>query len=104
MHRNLSVRTAWSGLAYKNGLFPIWIAAYDYRGAAYRFLVNGQTGDVAGESPVSWQKTTLLIAKIRLREQRDGIWIGFVIRHVVEGRDFGKQGAERSGGIRRTEG
>jgi hypothetical protein len=62
MHRNLSVRTAWSGLAYKNGLFPIWIAAYDYRGAAYRFLVNGVTGKVSGKAP--WSAVKIAAAVI----------------------------------------
>jgi len=30
----------------------------------FRFLVNGQTGEVAGESPMSWQKVTLLVVGI----------------------------------------
>ena len=62
LHRNLSVRTAWSGLAYKNGLFPIWIAAYDYRGAPYRFLVNGVTGRVSGKAP--WSAVKIAAAVI----------------------------------------
>jgi len=62
MHRNLSVRTAWSGLAYKNGLFPIWIAAYDYRGTPFRFLVNGVTGRVSGKAP--WSATKIVLAII----------------------------------------
>ena len=67
MHRNLSVRTAWSGLAYKNGLFPIWIAAYDYRGAPFRFLVNGVTGRVSGKAPWSVVKiAAALIAALLL--------------------------------------
>lgn len=61
MHRNLSVRTAWSGLAYKSGLFPVWIAAYDYRGAPYRFLVNGVTGKVSGKAPWSAVKIALAL-------------------------------------------
>ncbi len=56
MHRGLEVRTAWSGLAYKSGLFPIWIAAYDYRGTPYRFLVNGVTGRISGKAPWSLVK------------------------------------------------
>jgi len=60
MHRNLSVKTAWSGLAYKSGLFPIWIAAYDYRGAPFRFLVNGVTGKVSGKAP--WSAVKIVLA------------------------------------------
>jgi DNA-directed RNA polymerase subunit RPC12/RpoP len=60
-HRNLSVQSVFSGIAYKNALLPIWIAAYQYGGAPYRFLVNGITGKVAGKAPYSWIKVGLAI-------------------------------------------
>ena len=60
--RNLAVRTAWSGVAYKNGLFPVWIAAYQYGGKPYRFLVNGVTGKTDGQAPWSWVKIGLAVA------------------------------------------
>lgn len=60
-HRNLQVQTRFSGLAYKNALLPIWIAAYDYRGKPYRFLVNGVTGRCHGTAPWSWVKITLAV-------------------------------------------
>jgi len=59
--RNLQVHTTFSALAYKNALLPVWIAAYDYRGKPYRFLVNGVTGKVSGNAPWSWIKVTLTI-------------------------------------------
>jgi DNA-directed RNA polymerase subunit RPC12/RpoP len=37
-------------------LFPIWIASYTYRRKIYRVLVNGETGQVAGDKPLSWIK------------------------------------------------
>ncbi len=61
MHRNLSVRTAWSGVAYKNALLPVWIAAYDYAGKPFRFLVNGVTGKVSGKAPWSAVKIALAL-------------------------------------------
>jgi ribosomal protein L37E len=60
-HRNLVVETTFSALAYKNALLPIWIAAYDYKGTPYRFLVNGVTGKCDGTAPYSWIKVTLLV-------------------------------------------
>lgn len=63
-HMNLQVQTAWSALAYKNALLPIWVAAYDYRGHPYRFLVNGVTGKCKGTAPYSWIKVTLLVLTI----------------------------------------
>ena len=62
--RNLQVQTVFSGLAYKNALLPIWIAAYEYRGAPYRYLVNGVTGKATGTAPWSWIKITLLVVTI----------------------------------------
>ena len=60
-HRNLQIRTTFSAIAYKNALLPIWIAAYDYHGKPYRFLVNGVTGKCTGTAPWSWIKVTLTI-------------------------------------------
>ncbi|HEX7527560.1 MAG TPA: primosomal protein N' (replication factor Y) - superfamily II helicase, partial [Thermoanaerobaculia bacterium] len=56
------VRTAWSALMYKNALLPIWIAAYQYAGKPYRFLVNGVTGKTDGHAPWSWFKIGLAVA------------------------------------------
>jgi LSD1 subclass zinc finger protein len=60
-HRNLRVTTSFSALAYKNALLPLWIAAYDYRGKPYRFLVNGVTGKCTGTAPWSWIKVSLAV-------------------------------------------
>ena len=56
-----SVRTQYSDLSFKHVLLPVWISAYRYRDKVYRFLVNGQTGEVTGESPISWWKVALLV-------------------------------------------
>jgi hypothetical protein len=45
-------------------LLPIWIAAYEYHGKPYRFLVNGVTGKADGQAPWSWIKITLLVMAI----------------------------------------
>jgi hypothetical protein len=60
-HRALQVNSTYSGLTFKHVLLPIWIAAYRYRGEIYRFLVNGQTGEVQGKAPYSWIKITLAV-------------------------------------------
>lgn len=60
-HRNLEVQTTFSAVAYKNALLPIWIAAYDYHGKPYRYLVNGVTGKCTGTAPWSWAKITMFI-------------------------------------------
>lgn len=54
------VDTEYSNVKFKHVLLPVWISAYRYRDKVYRFLVNGQTGEVCGDSPLSWAKVTLL--------------------------------------------
>jgi DNA-directed RNA polymerase subunit RPC12/RpoP len=60
-HRNLSVNNTYSNLTYKHVLLPVWIAAYRYQQKVYRFLVNGQTGEVVGKAPWSVIKITLFV-------------------------------------------
>ncbi|HSD82605.1 MAG TPA: hypothetical protein VLG46_02030, partial [Anaerolineae bacterium] len=45
-------------------LFPIWISSYTYRGKLYRVLVNGETGQVAGDKPFSRIKVLAVAAAI----------------------------------------
>jgi LSD1 subclass zinc finger protein len=61
-----SVNTRYSEIKFKHVLLPVWISAYRYRDKVYRFLVNGQTGEVGGESPKSWWKVTFLVLGILL--------------------------------------
>ena len=62
--RSLSVSTCYDGIKFKHILLPIWISAYIYKVKVYRFMINGQTGEVHGESPVSVVKVMLLILAI----------------------------------------
>ncbi len=56
-----SVDTDYSDETFKHILLPIWMAAYKYSGKSYRFLVNGQTGEVQGERPYSVWKITFAV-------------------------------------------
>lgn len=56
-----SVRTQYSNVTFKHLLLPVWLSAYRYREKAYRFLVNGRTGEVQGERPWSWIKIALFV-------------------------------------------
>jgi LSD1 subclass zinc finger protein len=59
-----SINTRYSDITFKHVMLPVWISAYRYRDKVYRFLVNGQTGEVSGESPKSWWKIALLVLVI----------------------------------------
>lgn len=56
-----SINTDYTQETFKHVLLPVWIAAYKYNGKSYRFLVNGQTGEVQGERPYSAWKIAFTI-------------------------------------------
>lgn len=62
--RALEVRSTYSALTWKHVLLPVWIAAYRYHGEIYRFLVNGQTGEVQGKAPYSYIKIALAVLAV----------------------------------------
>ncbi len=63
---NLDVTNRFSGEKFKHILLPIWIASYRYNDKAYRFLINGQNGELRGEAPYSWIKIVSFILMIAL--------------------------------------
>lgn len=59
-----SLNTQYSHLTFKHILLPMWISAYLFKGKTYRFVVNGQTGEVDGESPKSGWKIFFIVMGI----------------------------------------
>jgi len=57
----LNVSNKFYDETFKHVLLPIWISAYRYNDDVYRFLVNGQTGEVTGKAPYSVIKIVLFI-------------------------------------------
>lgn len=47
-------------------LLPIWMVYYDYNGKEYIFAMNGQTGKVIGEPPISKERVVKWFFKISL--------------------------------------
>jgi hypothetical protein len=65
--RITSLNTQYSHLTFKHILLPMWVSAYLFSGKTYRFVVNGQTGEVQGESPKSgWKIFFLVVAGLLL--------------------------------------
>lgn len=48
-----------SVLSSQYALLPVWTVRYDYRDSEYTFLMNGQTGKVAGNPPLSPSKLVI---------------------------------------------
>lgn len=63
-YRFLHVSNSYSATTFKHVLLPIWISAYRYSQKVFRFLVNGQTGEVVGKAPWSWVKIGLMVLLI----------------------------------------
>lgn len=59
--RNLNTQIQWSDEKYKLTLLPYWLCAYQWRQKPYRFVINGQTGNIAGDKPLSIVKITLAV-------------------------------------------
>lgn len=55
-YRSLEVETHFSQVNSDLCLLPVYVLSYKYRDKLYRFLVNGQTGKIAGDKPWSWRK------------------------------------------------
>jgi len=60
-YRNLRVGTDLSKLTYKHVLLPVWVASYRYHDKTYQFMINGQTGRVQGEKPLSAIKVAIAV-------------------------------------------
>ncbi len=61
-HRELAVDVDFSEVNSDLILLPIYLLTYRYQDRQYRFLLNGQTGRVFGERPLSKQRIALAVA------------------------------------------
>jgi hypothetical protein len=55
-HRGLSVDCHFSQRTFKHVLVPVWLVTYMFGARRFQTLVNGYTGAIAGDRPVSWVK------------------------------------------------
>jgi hypothetical protein len=60
-HRNLAVDADYSGQTFKHILLPIWLLSYSYGARKFQVVINGYTGEIAGDYPKSWIKITLAV-------------------------------------------
>ena len=50
---NLQVSVVYSKVKYKYLMLPLWLSSFKFKDKIYQFMVNGQTGRVGGQSPIS---------------------------------------------------
>lgn len=56
-----SKNTQYSNITFKHLLLPIWLTSYKYNNKSYSILINGQTGEIEGNYPVSVWKVLIAI-------------------------------------------
>jgi predicted RNA-binding Zn-ribbon protein involved in translation (DUF1610 family) len=56
-----SINTNYDNVTYKNVLFPIWTATFEYRDKLYRYAINAQSGKISGEHPYSYVKIAFAV-------------------------------------------
>lgn len=62
--RNVTVNASFSDVTFKHLLLPVWVSTYEYKNKQYHYLVNGETGKVSADYPVSWVKVCLIVMSI----------------------------------------
>lgn len=60
-YRNYSQQVTYYSKTFKHILLPVYMSAYAYGDKVYNVVINGQTGEVQGKSPVSWVKVSLIL-------------------------------------------
>jgi hypothetical protein len=60
-HSNLQVETSFSDITSDLILLPVYLLSYRYRDKVYRFMMNGQTGKVAGQKPLSGWRIAIAV-------------------------------------------
>jgi len=61
-HRELRVDTEFSHVNSDLVLLPVYLLSYRYRERLFRFMVNGQTGKIAGDKPLSRMRVAAAVA------------------------------------------
>ncbi len=59
--RNLHVSSHKHSQTFKHIILPVWICSYTYQNKLYHFLINGQTGKVHGDKPLSYIKIAFTV-------------------------------------------
>ena len=60
-YRGMTYGHDYRKVSFKHILLPVWLSSYRYRDKTYSFIVNGESGKVAGRAPLSVLKIAFLI-------------------------------------------
>jgi len=60
--RNFRMAADFADERWRYVLLPVYLASYPFEERTFQVMVNGQTGTVAGQKPVAWERVWLAIA------------------------------------------
>lgn len=60
--RNLHVSSDLHSQTFKHIMLPLWLCSYTYQNKIRHFTINGQTGKIYGQKPISYYKIAFCIA------------------------------------------
>jgi len=82
--RNFSMNLEFNNESWRYLLLPVYLATYRYGTESYQVVINGQTGQLAGQRPVDWRKIWLVIAAL----MAPGVIVAILSQVVVSMADF----------------
>lgn len=62
--RNFSMNLDFGSESWRYILLPAYLSTYRHASKSYTLMVNGQTGAIAGQRPVDWQRVWLVVAAL----------------------------------------
>jgi len=60
------MQTHHNNVTYKNTLFPIWTASFEWKNKTYNYAINAQNGKIVGERPYSYVKIGFALLTVAL--------------------------------------
>lgn len=60
--RNFRMTADFTDERWRYVLLPMYLVSYPFAGRTFQVMINGQTGEVAGQKPVAWLRVWLAIA------------------------------------------
>jgi predicted RNA-binding Zn-ribbon protein involved in translation (DUF1610 family) len=72
--RNFSMQVDFRDESWRYILLPVYLNTYQYGDKTYQMMINGQTGAIAGQRPVDWNKVWLVIAMLLA----PGLFLGLI--------------------------
>ena len=64
--RNFSMHLDFKDESWRYILLPVYINTYRFENKPYQLLINGQSGEIAGQRPADWRKIGLVAAGLAL--------------------------------------